>query len=73
MLGDAGYSAHDVGLIVRDRLREEEPLYLRLALSRPTAAHPDRCYLQVAGIISLYDLERPGRRAADPDTAAQTR
>ncbi len=65
LLGDAGYSAYEVGHLVRDRLREEEPLYLRIALSRPTDAHPDRCYLQVAGMISLQDLEgqlTPGSR-----------
>mgnify|MGYP001005699984 CR=1 FL=1 len=28
MLGDAGYSAHDVGRLVWDRLRDEESLYL---------------------------------------------
>lgn len=59
MLGDYGYSAHEVGRIVRDTLRTEQPLYLRIALSRPTEAHPDRCYLQVAGTISLQDLKKP--------------
>ncbi|MDQ2651459.1 MAG: hypothetical protein M3Z20_00315 [Chloroflexota bacterium] len=59
LLGDAGYTAHEVGRLVRDRLRGEEPLYLRIALSRPTEAHPDRCSLQVAGLISLQDLETP--------------
>jgi hypothetical protein len=53
LLGDAGYSAHEVGQLVRDRLREEEPLYLRIALSRPTEAHPDRCYLQLTGVYGF--------------------
>jgi hypothetical protein len=59
LLGDAGVSAHEVGRAVRDRLRAEHPQYLRIALSRPADPHPDRCYLQVASVISLHDLESP--------------
>lgn len=73
MLGDAGYSAHDVGRLVWDRLRDEESLYLRTALSRPTEAHPDRCYLQVAGMISLDDLEPPPAAAGWKEGSASSR
>ena len=59
MLGDDGHSPQDVGRRVRDSLRQAQPLYLRIALSRPAEAHPDRCYLQVSGMVTLANPETP--------------
>lgn len=59
VLGDDGHSPQEVGRRVRDSLRQAQPLYLRIALSRPAEAHPDRCYLQVSGMVTLANPETP--------------
>ncbi|MCA9879734.1 MAG: hypothetical protein KC442_18200 [Thermomicrobiales bacterium] len=63
-LGESGYTPQEVGRMVRNTLRRERALYLRLGLSRPSALHPDRCYLQVAGMIAIPDPSGPPARGA---------
>ena len=74
-LQQSGYTSHVATRALRDTLRLQPRLYARLALEHPALAQPDRCYLQVAGLIALPDPEdphpfffldegrRPGRRS----------
>lgn len=74
-LQQSGYTSQVATRALRDTLRLQPRLYARLALEHPALAQPDRCYLQVAGLIALPDPEdphpsffldegrRPGRRS----------
>lgn len=64
VMGESGYKPQEVGRMVRDTLRQERELYVRLGLARPSALHPDRCYLQVAGLITPPDSTDPPERRA---------
>jgi hypothetical protein len=47
-----GYMPQQLAQAMRLALQRQRLLYLRIALAEPPASHTDRCYLQIAGIIT---------------------
>ena len=58
-LQQSGYTSQVATRVLRDTLRLQPRLYARLALEHPSLVQPDRCFLQVSGLIALPDPDNP--------------
>ena len=63
-VGD-GYTPRQMARAMRPALQRQRLLYLRIALAEPNDSQPDRCYLQIAGIITGQTSSQVYREAAE--------
>lgn len=55
ILGEVGLTPQEAARSMAQTLRAVRTIYLRIGLIRPTSGRPDRCSVQVAGILSDDD------------------
>ncbi len=63
-VGD-GYTPQQMARAIRLALQRQKLLYLRIAVAEPTEIQMDRCYLQIAGIITGQTASQVSREAWD--------